>query len=134
MKEAALTSFYQNNKSLFDSPPVSNHQSSPKPTLTSTATSPNTQAAISSLSALYQKALLEEQQRVASANAVTTTTAANVTSGSDVNSILYNQNHRAMLDTVSLLSNLGGVNLSSLTNGLVATTTDNDITIDSSDK
>ena len=118
VKEAALSSFYS-NKSLFDSPPTSISttggafttpvaSSAPAGLLTppdkfsppncapNAATLPTSTA----LSALYQRALIEQRSA-----------APDVTS-------LY-QNHRAMLDTVSLLSNLGSMNVKNTSNGEV---------------
>ncbi|KAL5271037.1 hypothetical protein ACHWQZ_G001630 [Mnemiopsis leidyi] len=118
VKEAALTSFYQNNKGLFEGAVSS--ASAPYTITTPTTSVPSLLASpaniglltppkseqkfsppTSNLSALYQKALLEQRGISTSGTAAATT---------DITSIY--QNHRAMLDTVSLLSNLNSMNVS----------------------
>ena len=117
MKEAALTSFYQNNKGLFEGTTSSAPYTITTPTtsvpslLASPAnigllTPPKSEQKFSpptsNLSALYQKALLEQRGVSTSGGGAAPTT--------DITSIY--QNHRAMLDTVSLLSNLNSMNVS----------------------
>ena len=141
MKEAALTSFYQNNKSLFD--PSSSSSSPYSPTspsiptlLSSPASSGNPMmgglltppksadhklsppvTSISNLSVLYQKALLDQRNAAAAVNVPQQQQPTQIpaSSAADISSIY--QNHRAMLDTVNLLSNLNTIGVSSKSGG-----------------
>lgn len=73
-------------------PPKSEHKFSPTPT------------SMNNLSALYQKALLEQR-------GVSTTATAPAAAAAPTDMTSIYQSHRAMLDTVSLLSNLNSMNV-----------------------
>ena len=73
---------------------------------------------ISNLSVLYQKALLDQRNAAAAAVNIPQQqppTQIPASSAADISSIY--QNHRAMLDTVNLLSNLNTIGVSSKSGG-----------------
>lgn len=72
---------------------------------------------ISNLSVLYQKALLDQRNAAAAVNVPQQQQPTQIpaSSAADISSIY--QNHRAMLDTVNLLSNLNTIGVSSKSGG-----------------